>query len=46
MEYKHGEPERGRTIFEGIISNYPKRVDLWNVYLDQEIKIGQQSVIR
>ncbi|ORX72165.1 hypothetical protein DL89DRAFT_265795 [Linderina pennispora] len=29
MEFKHGEPERGRTVFEG-------RVDLWSVYLDME----------
>ncbi|RKO88271.1 hypothetical protein BDK51DRAFT_24832, partial [Blyttiomyces helicus] len=28
MEFKYGEAERGRTIFEGIMSNYPKRVDL------------------
>ncbi|KAI8991069.1 hypothetical protein BDF20DRAFT_811062 [Mycotypha africana] len=38
MEFKHGEPERGRTILEGVLSNYPKRLDLWNIYLDMEIK--------
>ncbi|KAJ1814570.1 rRNA biogenesis protein rrp5 [Coemansia sp. RSA 2598] len=38
MEFKHGEPERGRTIFEGVLGTYPKRVDLWSVYLDMEIK--------
>ncbi|KAL7751540.1 rRNA biogenesis protein rrp5 [Sorochytrium milnesiophthora] len=38
LEYKHGETERGRTLFENIVANYPKRVDLWNVYLDMEIK--------
>ncbi|KAJ2359761.1 rRNA biogenesis protein rrp5 [Coemansia sp. RSA 2607] len=38
MEFKHGEPERGRTVFEGILGTYPKRVDLWSVYLDMEIK--------
>lgn len=35
MEFKHGSPERGRAIFEGIVRNYPKRLDLWSVYLDQ-----------
>ena len=25
----------GRAIFEGILRNYPKRLDLWSVYLDQ-----------
>ncbi|KAI8821806.1 uncharacterized protein EV422DRAFT_495369 [Fimicolochytrium jonesii] len=46
MEFKYGEPERGRTIFEGIMSNYPKRVDLWSVYLDMEIRNGDVSITR
>jgi rRNA biogenesis protein RRP5 len=39
MEFKIGEPERGRTIFEGIVSSYPKRLDLWWIYIDQEIRL-------
>lgn len=31
-----GDPERGRTIFEGIIDTHAKRLDLWNVYIDME----------
>ncbi|KAI9106108.1 hypothetical protein DFS34DRAFT_47062 [Phlyctochytrium arcticum] len=46
MEFKYGEPERGRTIFEGIISSYPKRIDLWSVYLDMEIRNGDVGVTR
>ncbi|TPX37608.1 hypothetical protein SmJEL517_g00637 [Synchytrium microbalum] len=46
MEFKHGEPERGRTIFEGIVTNYPKRVDLWSVFLDMEIRVGDVAIIR
>lgn len=46
MEFKYGEAERGRTIFEGIMSSYPKRVDLWSVYLDMEIKCGKLDIIR
>ncbi|KAJ3186618.1 hypothetical protein HDU85_007438 [Gaertneriomyces sp. JEL0708] len=46
MEFKYGEPERGRTIFEGIMSNYPKRVDLWSIYLDMEIKCGDAAITR
>lgn len=38
FEYSNGDQERGRTLFEGLISSYPRRVDLWNVYIDQEIK--------
>ena len=46
LEFKYGDPERGRTIFEGIVSNYPKRVDLWNVFLDMEGSIGDVQMIR
>ncbi|CAM0137852.1 rRNA biogenesis protein rrp5 [Umbelopsis sp. WA50703] len=46
MEFKYGEAERGRTIFEGVMSNYPKRVDLWSIYLDMEIRNGEQDIIR
>ncbi|KAH9811355.1 hypothetical protein DFH28DRAFT_1085148 [Melampsora americana] len=35
-EFKHGEIERGRTLFEGLLASYPKRTDLWNVYIDLE----------
>ncbi|KAI7898321.1 uncharacterized protein BX663DRAFT_525423 [Cokeromyces recurvatus] len=46
LEFKHGEAERGRTILEGVMSNYPKRLDLWNVYLDMEIKAGDKELTR
>jgi rRNA biogenesis protein RRP5 len=39
-EYTLGTTERGRTIMEGVMSSYPKRVDLWSTYLDMEIKAG------
>jgi len=34
-EFKVGSAERGRAIFEDVLRNYPKRTDLWSVYLDQ-----------
>eukprot|EP01132_Coremiostelium_polycephalum_P003195 gene3195-4001_t len=46
LEYKMGEAERGRNIFEGIVSNYPNRTDLWNIYLDMEMKSKNQEQIR
>ncbi|KXS21740.1 nucleic acid-binding protein [Gonapodya prolifera JEL478] len=47
LEFKFGDPERGRTIFEGVLGNYPKRVDLWSVYLDMEIsRVGDVPTIR
>lgn len=36
----------GRTTFESIVSNYPKRTDIWNVYLDIEIKYGSKDSTR
>lgn len=35
LEFKSGVPARGRTMFEGMLREYPKRTDLWSVYLDQ-----------
>ncbi|KAI1501313.1 hypothetical protein F5X99DRAFT_209366 [Biscogniauxia marginata] len=41
------DPERGRTAFEGLLSNYPKRFDLWSQLLDHEDVPGaDKAVIR
>ena len=42
LEYKHGEAERGKTIFEGIIDSHKKRWDLWSIYMDMEA--GQKDI--
>lgn len=42
----NGDIERGRTVFEGLLSSFPKRVDLWNVLLDLEIKAGDIEQVR
>lgn len=46
LEFRSGSPDRARAIFEGVLRNYPKRVDLWHHYLDQEIRLGEQSLVR
>ncbi|WVZ62324.1 hypothetical protein U9M48_012085 [Paspalum notatum var. saurae] len=46
LEFKCGVPEEGRSRFELILREYPKRTDLWSVYLDQEIRLGDIDVIR
>uniref|UniRef100_A0A0D9WWI9 Suppressor of forked domain-containing protein n=1 Tax=Leersia perrieri TaxID=77586 RepID=A0A0D9WWI9_9ORYZ len=38
LEFKRGVPEEGRSRFELILRESPKRTDLWSVYLDQVIK--------
>lgn len=40
LEFKQGSAERGRTVFESLVRNYPKRVDIFNAYVDQEVKKG------
>lgn len=40
LDYKSGNIESGRTMFEGIITNYPKRMDIWSIYMDMEVKYG------
>jgi len=42
LEYKLGEPERGKTLFEGMVESHPKRWDLWSIYIDMEA--GQKDV--
>jgi len=42
----NGSPERGRTMFEGLLSTFPKRLDLWNQLLDLEIQQGDQDTTR
>lgn len=46
LEFKHGRPENGRTMFEGIISSYPKRMDIWSVYLNLEASSGNKQQAR
>ncbi|CAH3151677.1 unnamed protein product, partial [Porites evermanni] len=45
-EFRYGEPQRGQTMFESILTNYPKRSDLWSVYLDMMIKQGDAEPVR
>ena len=46
MEFKMGDVERGKTVFEKILSNYPQRTDLWSVYVDMLVKADQLDAAR
>jgi len=46
LEYKVGDPEKGRNTFEEILTTYPKRTDLWSIYLDMESKFSQPEQVR
>jgi rRNA biogenesis protein RRP5 len=39
-EFDLGDPERGRLLFEELLSASPKRLDMWHVYVDKEVKCG------
>ena len=43
QEYKYGNIENGRTMFEGVLNSHPGRTDIWNVYFDMEVKHGKSK---
>nr|CAB3264721.1 protein RRP5 homolog [Phallusia mammillata] len=38
LEYVLGDAERGRTMFENALSAFPKRTDIWSIYIDTLVK--------
>jgi rRNA biogenesis protein RRP5 len=46
LEYRHGEAERGRTLFEGIVGHYARRADLWGIYIAMEEGVGDPAAVR
>lgn len=46
LEYKAGSAERGKTLFEGILDRHPRRLDVWNVYVDAAAKSGDMAIVR
>ncbi|CCK72299.1 Rrp5p KNAG_0J02180 [Huiozyma naganishii CBS 8797] len=45
LEFSKGDSERGRSLFEGLLADAPKRIDIWNVYIDQESKAGDKQKV-
>lgn len=46
MEMRWGEHERFTSLFENIINNFPKRTDVWSVYIDQLTKDEKYEAAR
>lgn len=46
LEFRHGDAERGKTLFEGIVDRHPKKLDVWSVYIDQVAKTGDVQGVR
>jgi len=40
LEFEFGSKERARTLFDGLLEKYIKRLDLAFVYVDKELKYG------
>uniref|UniRef100_A0AC35UEV1 S1 motif domain-containing protein n=1 Tax=Rhabditophanes sp. KR3021 TaxID=114890 RepID=A0AC35UEV1_9BILA len=38
LEYKVGDQEKGKNMFEKSLQTYPKRLDVWNIYIDLSLK--------
>lgn len=46
LEFQLGDVERAKAIFENTLTTYPKRTDVWSVYIDMTIKHGSQKEVR
>ncbi|XP_064572523.1 protein RRP5 homolog isoform X1 [Zonotrichia leucophrys gambelii] len=46
LEFHSGDTEHAKALFESTLSSYPKRTDIWSIYMDIMIKHGSQKEIR
>jgi len=46
FEFKYGDAERARTLFENVLNHYPKRTDVWLVFIDMMTKYGSTENVR
>ncbi|KAM3865426.1 protein RRP5 homolog [Diretmus argenteus] len=46
LEFRYGDAERGRSMLDKVLTSYPKRTDLWSVFIDLTVKHGSQKEVR
>lgn len=46
LEFQYGNTERAKSMFDKVLGTYPKRTDLWSVFLDLMVKHGSQKEVR
>lgn len=46
LEFRHGDAERGRTVFDQLLAAHPRRLDQWLVYVAQLRRIGDVDGVR
>ncbi|RYG98205.1 hypothetical protein EON65_51730 [archaeon] len=44
--FDFGSHDKARSLFEDLIQHYPKRTDLWHLYVDREVKLGHVQQAR
>lgn len=46
LEFRYGDVEKGKSMLDKILTSYPKRTDLWSVFIDLMVKHGSQKDVR
>ncbi|NXY40635.1 RRP5 protein, partial [Ceuthmochares aereus] len=46
LEFRFGDSGHAKALFESTLSSYPKRTDIWSIYMDIMIKHGSQKEVR
>lgn len=46
LEFRYGDAEKGRNMFDKVLTSYPKRTDLWSIFIDLMVKHGSQKDVR
>ncbi|XP_072319242.1 protein RRP5 homolog [Eucyclogobius newberryi] len=46
LEFRYGDVEKGSAMFDKVLTSYPKRTDLWSVFIDLMVKHGSQKEVR
>lgn len=44
-EFDFGSVDRARVLYAELLSNYPKRTDLWHVYVDREVSLLKKLML-
>uniref|UniRef100_W5KDC8 Programmed cell death 11 n=1 Tax=Astyanax mexicanus TaxID=7994 RepID=W5KDC8_ASTMX len=45
LEFQYGSKDRGKAMLDKVLSSYPKRTDLWSVFIDLMVKHGSQKEV-
>jgi rRNA biogenesis protein RRP5 len=46
MEFKFGDQEKAKNMFESVLTNFPSRVEVWILYLSMLIKYNLEKDVR